>query len=128
MKIIFLMLFIFITACSVDVEELSNLTPLECRAYGVNVSDGQQITGSIVSSRFVTLGKMYKECEGDHRQGCAKGINKVFPDPEHKYEIWYAEHKCVPWHEACHALYETWDHTEKFNLRTMQGDKLAACP
>ena len=128
MKIMLLtILCAFITTCSVYAVKLADFSPAECRAYGVKINDGQKITGEIVSSEFGTLGTMYKEC-GNYAQGCAKGVNNVFPDPDHKYEIWYSDHKCMPQHEACHGIYEIREHTTVFNLRNMQGDKFASCP
>jgi len=104
--------------------------------YGVAVHDNDVATGTIVKSEFGTFAKMEKECTGgvDHSRvwgGCAKaaGIDPpTWPSPTHEYEIYYADHKCVPYHEACHSRFEQKSHTVKFNLAAMQGDTLAACP
>ena len=118
-----------ITPTSCDVDTTTPLTPSECREYGVNVADDDTITGTIIRSEFTTIGGVYREC-GRTGSGCAVPASgeKIWPSPDHKYNIFYAERKCAPHHEACHARYEEWNHTIAFNLRIFQGDKLAACP
>lgn len=121
---------------SIPVEALSSLTPVECRAYGVDIADEQIITGTIVHSEFSWNHELYRECNPGNVAiaGCAKPVEgvtlgtSVWRSPTHQYEIWYSDHKCVPEHEACHALYEEWNHTVKFFTRQVQGDVFAACP
>ena len=63
--------------------------------------------------------------------GCAKQANVPYvhwPSVTGDYAIYYSEHKCIPFHEWCHATYETKQHTVAFNIRNMQGDYLASCP
>ena len=115
---------LLLTACSVMPEPM---TPEQARAYGVQVEDGAVITGTVVSSEFKTLAGVEDRC-GEGSQGCTVAVEGGFPSPSHKYRLYYAEHKCNPFHEAAHAMYETWDHTTAFELRIMQGDRLAACP
>ena len=124
MRYLFLIL---LTACSVTPDKFSDMTPADARAYGVNVPDNAQVTGTIVRSEFGTFGTMRREC-GEGAAGCAKGVNDDWPSSNGLYEIWYAEWQCVPFHEAAHAMYETWMHTPEFVIRQFQGDRLAACP
>ena len=117
----FVLLFLLPVGCSVLPEQL---TAEQCRGHGV-AAEGE-ITGKVVSSEFGTFGKIRKEC-GSHAQGCTKGVNDTFPDASHQYKIYYAEHKCAPQHEACHAMYEVRTHTRAFTLQYMQGNNQAAC-
>lgn len=136
-----ILLILLLASCShfrVSDEQLASLTPQECRSYGVNVQDDDQISGTIVHHEFGTLAKMERKCLDGHSHtiqihGCAKAANvpmKIFPSITGEYEVYYSDALCISRHEACHALYELGDgyHTVAFNLRQMQGDSLAACP
>jgi hypothetical protein len=120
-----LFLVLMLTGCVVFID--SEITPEECRQYGVDVADNANRTGYVVGGEFKTLGGVMKVC-GEGAQGCSVGLNGDFPDDTHRYRIYYAEGRCVPTHESCHAIYETWNHTVAFNLRWMLGDMLASCP
>lgn len=123
-----------LAGCSIAPVEFDGLTPAECRKFGVQVEDGAIPTGTVVKSEFRTLGGVQKEC-GDHAgysiiHGCAKAAGKpyiAFPATDGKYAIYYAETCCVPFHEACHALYETSNHSPDYIIRVAQGQYLAAC-
>lgn len=133
MKLLATILSALLIGCSsLPIAQLSDLSPFECRAYGVDIEDGVSITGTIVRAEFGLYGAMDRECnDGLHTvtfDGCAKPAEGDWPAADNRYEIWYAEQKCVPFHEACHALYESWAHTAGFQVRLYQGDTLPACP
>lgn len=131
-----LLILILLTACSsIPPEAFVGLTPYECRQYGVDVPDGRAVTGTIVRSEFGWTHDLERECNPSHAMirfsGCTKAAGIDPPirfSPTHEYEIWYADTKCVPQHEACHALYEISGHTARFDVRTYQGYVLPACP
>ena len=102
------------------------LSPADCRAYGVNVADHATPTGTIVASHHGSMGLMYREC-GEGAAGCAKGVEGTWPSASHRYEIYYTN-GCDAYHEMAHALYETTAHTICFNLAWMCGDIFASCP
>lgn len=139
--ILLLLSIVALGGCTVPIERFDSLTPQDCRAYGVEVSDDDTRTGRVVHSEFGTFHKMEKKCWPKRESspnmhsgaiaGCATQADRPyphFPSVTGDYAIYYAEHKCVPYHEACHALYETRQHTVAYNIRIMQGDWLAACP
>lgn len=121
---------VLLAGCSVTPQQVGYLSPAQCRAYGVEVPDGAQITGEVVHSEFGTLADIERECGGP-ASGCTKAANVpmiMFPAIDGKYAVYYADHKCVPEHEMCHAWYELRGHTVAFNLRVMQKDRFPACP
>jgi len=120
-----LVLLILLAGCS---KMPDTLTPHEARLYGVQVEDGAPITGTVVISEFHTLAGIEDRC-GAGAQACTVAIEgRHFPSESHQYAIYYAEGRCAPYHEAAHAMYETDKHTVAFNIKWMQGNKLAACP
>ncbi len=118
---------ILLTACSVSPDRFADMTPAEFRAYGVDVTDDAERTGTIVNSKYYTLAGVEDRC-GENAQGCTVAVEGGFPSASHRYNIYYAEHKCVPYHEAAHAIFEDSRHTVDFNLKWMRGNQLAACP
>lgn len=127
----------FLFSCqTMSLEQLNQLTPAECRAYGVQVNDKDTISGTIVAMKGGGFAHLEKWCTGgvDHGRlwhGCARAYGISPPTPiadDHLYALYYAEHKCVPQHEACHAIYEAPLDTMSFSRRIMQGNLLAACP
>ena len=60
--------------------------------------------------------------------GCAKGVEGGWPSPSHRYNVYYSDSVCIPQHEACHALYEQWNHTIAFDIRQAMGSMFASCP
>ena len=132
MRLCAALMVLFLAGCTVPVQEFTAMTPEQCRMYGVAVHDSDIITGEVVRSEFHTLAGVEDICGEIYGQlvnGCARDVDqRTFPSPTHQYWIVYAEHKCIPFHEYCHAIYERRGHTVTFNLRAMQGDILAACP
>lgn len=122
---------LLLSACTVPIERLGGLTPAQCRTFGVAVADAAPVTGQIVSSQFGTFTTTERECYGSYGwlySGCAVPVEgNIWPSPSHQYRIWYADHKCTPQHEACHALYERQHHTVQFDLEVMQGNRFPAC-
>ena len=111
-------LLILLTACSVTPPPM---TPEQARAYGVDVPDGSEITGTVVSSEFKWIGTcaLAKACGGDYgMDACTVGVSQPWPDPNHEYKIYYADTRFAH-HEAAHAYYEIWSHTIAWNLSTM---------
>ena len=124
----YLSLLLLLTACDVAVVEM---TPEQCRAYGVAVHDNDVITGTVIGSRFGTLADMQRECGFDGAAGCtrAHGVEPPsWPSATGEYDVWYSERQCIPFHEFCHAQYQRKGHTTSYIVRSLQGDKLAACP
>jgi hypothetical protein len=114
--LILLSLSLLSSCSSVPIERFSNMTPAECRTYGVDVPQGAQVTGTIISSNMVTLMTTGRIC-GNSAAGCAvaEGWEApfLFPSPTHRYDIYYTETRCDAPHEACHAMYEAWSHTKE---------------
>jgi len=114
---------VFLCACTtMPLDELNQLTPSECWAYGVQVFDSDTITQQVKHKKGGTFAQMEQWCTGgvDHERlwhGCVRGDS-----------IYYAEHKCVPQHEACHLIYTAPLHTIEFSMQAMRGNWLAACP
>ncbi len=128
---------VLLCACqTMSLEQLNQLTPAECRVFGVQVYDSDTISGTIVTKKAGDFAHMEQWCSGgvDHGRlwhGCARAYGISPPTPiaeDHQYALYYAEHKCVPQHEACHAIYEAPLDTMSFSRRIMQGNLLAACP
>ena len=97
-------------------EELNQLTPKECWAYGVQVFPSATISQQVKHKQGGTFAQMEKWCTGgvDHDRlwhGCARDG-----------AIYYAEHKCIPQHEACHWIYDAPFDTIEFSMRAMHGD------
>jgi len=117
---------LFIVLCligcqTLPLDDLNRLTPQECWAYGVMVFPSAEITQQVKEKKWGDFAHLERWCTGgvDHQRlwhGCARdGV------------IYYAEHKCVPQHEACHWIYNAPFDTIDFSRRAMQGDWLAAC-
>jgi len=135
MRKILLLLTCSLISCTVLPERLENLTPAQCRTFGVAVQEGDTVTGTVIDpmGRSVTFATTERECGGSYGMlyaGCAVPVEgpEEWPSPSHQYNIWYADHKCAPEHEACHARYEHQRHTVAFEIRRAQGDKFAYCP
>jgi len=134
LRVLLLSLIFSLAGCSVAPERLAHLTPAECWAHGVAVQDDDRVSGQIIGSHFGTFATTERECGGSYGTlygGCAvsaEGRDTQWPSPSGQYVIWYADHKCAPEHEGCHALYEEKAHTIAYNLRQMRGDRFAYCP
>ena len=134
-----LILLPILISCTVTPDKFVGLTPADCRAYGVHAYDSQTPTGRIVEADFrVNPPPPWKGidevCTGetDHKytwHGCAVAADTdppEFPAEDHRYRIVYDD-KCVAYHEACHAIYETKEETIDYRFRNAMGDKFAAC-
>jgi hypothetical protein len=95
------------------------MSPSECRHYGVDVTDDDTITGTVVHSQAGSLGLAYREC-GENTAGCAKGVEQTWPSASHRYEIFYTNHDEAR-HEFCHAAYEESGHTVESVIAMAQG-------
>lgn len=136
MRFLTVPLLLALTGCAINIspDSFAGMTPQEARRYGVDVPDDAKITGIIVASypawSWSGLGAfpvLERECGLTGLAGCAKSVNgERFPAPDHRYEIWYAD-KCAAYHEAAHALFEEWVHTQEFYDRVGRYGSLAAC-
>lgn len=100
-----LLILLSLTACS------EYPTPDDCRWAGVDVSDGDVITGTIKAEYYRPLDEVQSKCLGN--SGCARAVGfkeYVFITPRGEYEIWYSDGS-LRVHEACHAYYEEPRHT-----------------
>jgi hypothetical protein len=115
------LLLILLTGCvSYPPSELV-MSPAECRHYGVDVTDDDTITGTVVHSQAGSLGLAYRECGGySAGAGCAKGVEDTWPSASHRYEIYYTN-KDEARHEFCHAAYEESGHTVESVIAMAQG-------
>jgi len=98
------MLAVLLAACS------SIPTPKDCRRHGVNVTDGDPVTGKVVGEHYESLEVVQAKCYGNSGCVCAPGfVNCVFITARGEYEIWFSDGSLIP-HEQCHAYYEETRH------------------
>ena len=113
----------FCIGCTLPPEQFSDLTAKDCNRLGVAAASEVQ-TGQILISEFHTLAGVEDRCGETYPirvDGCARAVDSIeFPSADHLYAIYYADHKFIAYHEACHALYETRKHTVKFDIAQMQ--------
>jgi hypothetical protein len=116
----YLILILLVGCVSYPPSELA-MSPFECRQYGVDVRDDDEVTGTVVISQAGSMGLAYKHCGGG--SACTTAIEGGWPSESHQYEIYYTN-KDEGRHEACHALYERYNHTDNWVINVAQGWKL----
>ena len=90
--------------------------PADCRWAGVDVADGDPITGAVVTEYYawdggVTPDMVHQKCNGAPNCFRAEGFkNLVTVTPKGQYEIWVSQ-PGMETHERCHALYEETRHS-----------------
>ncbi len=93
----------------------STHTPSECRWAGVDVRDGDPITGKVVAEYYagrkgITHQMVHDKCNGAPNCFRAVGFERLVTiTPTGEYEIWVSQ-PGMETHERCHALHEETRH------------------
>lgn len=88
--------------------EVAVPTTQECIWYGIDVNIDSPVTGKIVATTVVELGKARLYCPPSifgKVVGCTVEVRR------HQYHIYYEDEAWIMFHEACHAYYEVGGHT-----------------
>lgn len=88
----------------------SQPTAQDCRRHGVDVADGDVVTGNIVAEYYRPLDEVQAKCKG--WEACIRAVgfeDYVFITPKGEYEIWYSDASLLL-HERCHGWYEQTAH------------------
>jgi len=95
-------------------------SPQACRDLGVNVKDGDTVTGTLAEEHWTTdqmeIRKMCRVPFDPNRRGCVLvvGLN----GNRGIYDIWYMDDYSRK-HEKCHLDYEEWRHV--IHLESLEG-------
>ena len=128
-------IFLILTSCAVAPVP-NDLTAQDCIQHGIEVPEGAIQTGIIVKQTqprhimggFAAVERECVESYGWLVSGCTKAVDsKVFPAPDHRYEIVYTDGYGAI-HEACHALYETSNHTVTYFIAEVTNTRRDAPP
>lgn len=114
-----ILLLLLIGACATTAE--GPLSPDRCRALGVNVQDGDTVTG-IIEERHQTSDQMVirKQCRvpfDPNRRGCIL-VSWIGNDGQGFYDLWYMDEYDLR-HEECHGYYEEWKHISRVKLMAL---------
>ena len=99
------------------------LTAEQCRGYGIQ-AEGEP-TGKVVAQFNHIPDRCFEGIPDEHwPEGCS------IETGDHEYAIYYERglKSCAPQHEWCHAAFDKFGHTTRFDLHIFQGDRFAACP
>ena len=94
----------------------STPSPSDCRWSGVDVPDGDPVTGTVEAEYYagedgLTPSTVHQKCNGAPNCFRAVGFkNLVTITPKGEYEIWVSQPDMAT-HERCHALYEETRHS-----------------
>ena len=98
MRYILPLLTMLLTGCAAS--------PEYCRSWGVDVQDGDTVTGEIVEEHIADWRTVQARCQGVSKHGC------TIPVGEGQYVIWRVDDTGASTHEWCHAAYEEPGHVD----------------
>lgn len=96
----------------------ADLTPKDCRYYGVDVPDGAEVRGVIVEENYADIQKVSAVCQRPFKpvRGCALAVWPGYGDTPSEWVLWAVDEYSMQ-HEICHGLYATKEHMGNVDAR-----------
>jgi len=118
-------LFVMSACAPVQIIDPLSMTAAECRTFGVEALGAP-------TGRVTSIINDVRPCQALSpwiALGCAVPAEKdKISSADWTVYTTGSSRDCVTQHEACHARFETSNHTVKYFIRQVQGVAFAACP
>lgn len=110
MRIMIMILLLVLAGCSDPYTVSEAPSPRECRALGVQVDDGDKVTGRVAGITRGSIQEVSARCQSPfvEKRGCTL-VWDLAQDGSWRYWLWYVDWQAMK-HEECHARYEEWRH------------------